>query len=442
MIQRWVVARIILLLITILIGQSSQAQLTCQEVFHKTEISKPAVAKTQISLTESSLIHGSMHKNDPQFDLAFKQLIKMFAQTTFLNISEKLSFEKGELYLAHKINEDISLELEYAGDKRGEETLFRLVSYKIVRANLKSINVEKNPLTDDGQFLNQKQIELNLPLKEGQSAKDTELHLEIPVAISNDLLQLMEKWSDKFNFINRHDIRSMIEKDEMLKLYLKAQYLSGLDFSKNIIKKQSYKYVLIGLVIYASSYAMEHFIDTKIDQVVIEFKNTSKMSLDDNKLFQSYLETHQKNWKLTNQNLSTDIQRLTTVLTKKEKIMSIEAFRSTLAHLMNKEILKESEPLYYVLNAKMEAVGWLNDDQITELDFEKDKHRFLVSVFPQSESIQVSIINFSEKAKVSSIASLLIHRSNNPQLYFEILKKTPQIEIEPKPSESTLPAAI
>ena len=428
----------------LLFSQISMAQLNCQDIFYKTELltKAPPVAKTQISISESSLIHASMHKDNPQFKAAFKQLIQMFAQTTFLNISEKLSFEKGELYLAHKINEDTSLELEYAGDKRGEETLFRLVSYKIVRANLKSSHIEKNPLTDDGKFLNQKQIEYSLTLKDGEAVKvaDTALHLEIPVAISNDLLKLMEKWSDKFNMINRQDIRSMIEKDQLLQLYLKAQYLSGIEFSKNIIKKQSYKYVLIGLVIYASSYAMEHFIDTKIEQVVSEFKNTSKMSLDDNKLFQSFFESHQQNWKQSNQNLSTDIQRLTTVLTKKDKIASVDAFRSTLAHMMNQEILRESEPLYYVMNSKMEYVGELKEDQITELEFEKDNHRILLTVFPQSQSMQVSIINFSEKAKISSIATLLIHESNNAQLYDTILRKI--VLPEAKPSESTLPDAI
>lgn len=121
-------------------------------------------------------------KKDPKYNEKLGQLLNMLTDTLYVNASEKVTIEKGELRLAKILPNGVSIEFEYTGDLRSEKQglgkAFRLTKIMAIKPNGQTVTISKDPLTDDGRHLRQSEflfVKKSMPVEGSPDEKMVEI---------------------------------------------------------------------------------------------------------------------------------------------------------------------------------------------------------------------------------------------------------------------------
>lgn len=294
---------------------TSSAQNLCSNIFKTVETLQKYEFKN-IKLIE--LPESSMDKsNSAAYTQNLISLLNMLGQTKNLNFSEKLSEDKGELYLAKELENDSSLEFFYTEDKRGESSEYILSEVYYVKANGSSIKLSKEALYEDGftlkndnyiviseksvlaenpqtKFLTTHSIvdraefkkwlatnKIEVPSEfalldfnldssiakitqwiESLSANDQNkilsmvqntASLEVPTVIKGDLYKELKKWADRIEVLSHQRLKSINDPSQIKWVLLEAERKKLWNAIENVIRKQSIKLIIFGIVGYLAS---------------------------------------------------------------------------------------------------------------------------------------------------------------------------------------------
>lgn len=162
--------------------------------------------------------------------------------------NEKQVVEKGEMILAEPLRDGYSVEFEYSRDHRGPEPVWRLEEVELIKPNGDSVTLDKAPVTDDGNGFKKDIYALDqiAPLL-------GENKVEMPVKIEGPILESINKWARFAEFIKLGEIRALKTSMDLKSLRGKVFVRSTIDYTNKVIKKQSFKFFLLGMVMYLYS---------------------------------------------------------------------------------------------------------------------------------------------------------------------------------------------
>lgn len=264
----------------------AQAQSACEDLFSVSEIRfQPMDFSIKSQMDPVKLASMTL------------QVLKMASLDRSGSFTEKQVVEKGELVLASPLKNGWSVESEYAIDQRGDVPVFRLSEVELVKPNGDSTVLDKAPLTDDGLAFKKDTYPI------GQINSQLDADVQIPLSIQGPLLENINKWAGVAEYIKRGEIRDLKEGSQLKTLRGKVFVRSTIDYTTKVVKKQSFKFFLLGMVMYL--YAQR---DSFTKEVVLvdpwdKFKRQSDLALADNKMrtlmqAQVQLLTGNKNIKL------------------------------------------------------------------------------------------------------------------------------------------------
>jgi hypothetical protein len=130
-----------------------------------------------------------INKKSKIFNDALKRLLVMAADTVNESANEKLSVEKGEIYLGQKLPNGSSFEFRYVIDQRGDLRRFILDKITFYKKNMQEIKITDNPISEDMQSLNTNSIVL--------SKKKTEKDSKFTVVEKDTITELVEHYSEE-----------------------------------------------------------------------------------------------------------------------------------------------------------------------------------------------------------------------------------------------------
>lgn len=221
-------------------GMANPAGPSCGDVFQT--VPGIIISTGMFSLEE--------HMDPAKQAKAILSLLQMTNYTLGESFSKKLTLEKGELYLGQPLNAGWSLEFEYSSDKRTENPAFRLSKISLVRPNGEKNVFEKRPTTIDGLSLLKNHYspeEMGIKDLGSENPFEGVQRAEAPAVIQGPLLKSFLKFAPLAAYLKREEVNSA---ESLRGLFLKALGRSNADFMKGIIKKQAFKYVLLGVVLY------------------------------------------------------------------------------------------------------------------------------------------------------------------------------------------------
>lgn len=188
--------------------------------------------------------------NAKELPLLMSKILKMSSHTLSESMSPKLTLEKGEIILGQPLSEGWTLEFSYKMDARTQDKAYRLSEIIAVKPNGDKVKISKNPTTSDGKNFDKNHIALEeLLTAKIEVPLDVLKTIEAPVLIRGKLLEQIHKWLPYLEFMNRDKMRLM-EVADLQGLKTSAVVKFNLDYTQGIIKKQSFKFILLGLAMY------------------------------------------------------------------------------------------------------------------------------------------------------------------------------------------------
>lgn len=114
----------------------------------------PLLDLEAVHFSEDQIFKTPINKKSKSFNEALKRLLTLYVNTVNENANEKLSLEKGEIYLGHKMPNGASFEFRYIIDQRNETPRFILDKVKYYKTNMQEAEITENPIDEDLQNLN------------------------------------------------------------------------------------------------------------------------------------------------------------------------------------------------------------------------------------------------------------------------------------------------
>lgn len=203
-----------------------------------------------IQLNNSAFTAAKQH-DAKEIPFMLSRILHMSANTLNESMSYKYTLEKGEITLGHQLADGWTLEFNYKRDARTADVSYRLEDIQVLQPNGESIKLTKSPTSVDGNSF----AKDHFSLSELNDAKikipldKMTMNVDVPVVITGALMKSVEKWIPYLEFISRDKLRLAQEAD-LSKLKTGAFVKSNLEYSREIIKKQSFKFTLLGIAMY------------------------------------------------------------------------------------------------------------------------------------------------------------------------------------------------
>lgn len=230
---------LVLSLLFAMTASQAQAQMACRSIF----------GDGLVFSTSSFSLENQNSKG--MIPVLTAKILSMSADTLAESIGPKITSEKGKITLGKKLEEGWSVELEYAQDLRQTETIYRLSEISLVKPNGEKAKISKSPTSIDG--LEMSKLAFNskdLQIPEGSSHPFNVIQeIEAPAFIRGPLWNNLNKWIPYIEFLNRSKLREASESN-LLKLKSEAVLKSNIDYTKKIIRKQAFKFALLGALMY------------------------------------------------------------------------------------------------------------------------------------------------------------------------------------------------
>jgi hypothetical protein len=213
----------------------------------------------------SSAAFEADSQNDPKAvpEMTLR-LLGMTVNTLGESFSKKRTLEKGELFLGENIGQGFSMEYEYFADRRGLADVFRLGKISLIKPNGDKVLLEKKPTSADGEKLTKKSFteeDLGLQSLEERRPVTYLKNLQLPTVIQGELLTALMTWAPRMDFLTREELRNAGVLDGDLSLRMKASFRENTKYVGQIIKKQTFKYILFALVLYLYYAEKEQAVD-------------------------------------------------------------------------------------------------------------------------------------------------------------------------------------
>lgn len=224
------------MLIVMAMGITSPAlaQMACGDLF--------LTRGVELSTTEFSLAQQSDLKLINTLTLNILQMTSYSKSSVF---TEKNVVEKGELVLATPLKNGWSMEFEYAADYRGKSPVFRLTQIDLLKPNGEVTTLDKSPNNIEGDGLKKDFYSF-----EGMDASLADAKVSMPQAIHSPLFERITQWAALAEYIKRGDIQGLKDATDLKGLRGKVMVRSTYDYTKTVIKKQSFKFFLLGMAMY------------------------------------------------------------------------------------------------------------------------------------------------------------------------------------------------
>jgi hypothetical protein len=189
----------------------------------------PTLEVKTVRFTEDLLFRKPILKKTPEFHEAMRRLLLFFSNTVNENSSNKLSFEKGEMYFGTILPNGTSVEFKYEVDRRAENSRFILTKIEFRKKNMTEVEITEEPLDEQ---LNHLSVD-GLVLAKKAGAPDSELNLVKKKHLSK-ILNNTEKEFDPNELksdgdaLTINDINQITEKTNNSGI---TQQLSGIEIS-------------------------------------------------------------------------------------------------------------------------------------------------------------------------------------------------------------------
>lgn len=193
----------------------------------------------------------SVNQGDPKQTTALTlRLLQMTTATLGEAFSQKLTLEKGELVLGQNLEHGWSVEYEFFADRRTSKQVFRLGKISLIKPNGEKMVFDKKPTSLSGNELGKKWYsEEDMGLKDVNEVSpfDVLQTLEVPAVIQGELLNNFLKFAPMMEHLKREEINAAVNTSH---LRTRGMVRSHLEYAREIIKKQSFKFIMIGIVMY------------------------------------------------------------------------------------------------------------------------------------------------------------------------------------------------
>lgn len=231
--------KFILILSTMLFTVNSFAQEMCSGIF----------IQPGLKVSTGSYSTNTQSTSSDEVAMALG-ILKMTTNTLTESISKKMTVEKGELLLGQNLGDGWSLEYEYFADKRTEKTIFRLGKVNLIKPNGEKTTIDKKPTKEDGNSLSKKfysEEDLGFKAGEAPAVFANAPAVEFPALIQQNTLKYLLSMASSMEFFTRDEIN---QATDLKTLKAKAFVKSNVKYVQGIIKKQAFKFVLLGVVMY------------------------------------------------------------------------------------------------------------------------------------------------------------------------------------------------
>jgi|GEM_PF-3656079 hypothetical protein len=453
-----------------LVSSIASAQPLCQSLWldvltsEKAPILKPEMNLTGYQLVPSTLIKPGLKMNSVAFKKGLAELVQMYSDTLYMSAGEKMSIEKGELFLAKRLDDNTTLELSYQGDLRSVKPAFRLVKAAIVKGNAQAVNLTKEPLNDNGSDLKlrsfilqsnndgsktsllaadvlsaiepvkntddtlsflQLMIEKSAPQDRPKFSSMPLKTVEVPLSIEGTLLERFVKFAEDLSLMKRDRVRDYLGKDKLFSLWALSKVYSSYDFTKQVAKKQIYKYVLVGAAFYGVAMLLRDDMTEKVEKKIDDLALQSKMSREDQlELYLLFSDLHQP-WHDEAPELSERIANSVSIMGPMEKMETFKKFREDLGTALIKEYKNKGDAEFYFSTGGFDKVTDTSEKVIADLEGAViNKEEFLFINLPKTKKIFVGVLRHSQKkGKVESIAYTVVSKKEASNLYDILLKE-------------------
>jgi hypothetical protein len=224
----------LLILMTLFLSSGAWAQATCEDIFHITGLE-----------LDSGDFTMEKQADPAQLNALTLTILKMTSFSRSSVFTEKHVVEKGELVLATPLNDGWSVEFEYAADLRGTNPIYRLKEIDLIKPNGESSTLDKAPTNTAGDAFRK----AFYPTESvNEALKDA--NLKMPAAIYSAVFQNINRWAMKAEFIKRNELQGLSTIQDLKKLNGKVAFRSTIDYTNKVIKKQSFKFILLGMAMY------------------------------------------------------------------------------------------------------------------------------------------------------------------------------------------------
>lgn len=211
--------------------------------------------------------------------------LDVLRKTTFTrdsNFNEKQVIEKGEIVLAEPLKDGWSIEFSYSKDSRGVEPVYRLEEIDLIKPNGDTTVLDKSPMTTDGLGLKD-----NVYPIDQLAPAIGDVKVEMPHSIQGPLLENLSKWARLSEFMKLGEVRALKTTADLKALRGKVFARSTVDYTNKVIKKQSFKFFLLGMVMYLYSQR-----DKITNEVILvdpwdKFKRQSDLAMSNPQMFAS-----------------------------------------------------------------------------------------------------------------------------------------------------------
>jgi hypothetical protein len=374
-----------------------------------------------------SIFSDGIQLNSSTFDLAkqrdakeipfmLSRILHMSANTLNESMSHKYTLEKGEITLGHQLADGWTLEFNYKRDARTSNVAYRLEDIQVLQPNGEAIKLTKSPTSVDGGAF----AKDHFTLSELSDAKikipldKSTMNIEAPVVITGDLLKSVEKWIPYLEFIGRDKLR-LAQEGDLSKLKSGAFVKSNLEYTREIIKKQSFKFTLLGIAMYMYLQKDEVF-DFVVDKDpwmdLVKTSSFEKLSSQEQKHLVGLLK-EDMNFELNDQ---------VTIFNKKKKSSSVKSYYSDSEVLKMTNDLKQIEKksggatLGYVFqNGK--SVGGNSQKILGLMSSASEDEIVLAFIYPATRRILIVTNTLMQEKAQESFLTLAIDGNEDRDLY-------------------------
>lgn len=218
----------------LVLTSSGLAQDKCEEIF-----------ETRAVTISSDTFAPSLQANAENSKVLALNILRMAAFGRSADFTEKQVLEKGELLLAQNLNDGWSMEAEYGIDQRGASPKFRLKKLLLVKPNGEEIVLDKSPVDVTGVKLNN----LFYPVEQYNSTLKS-VSVDFPVTVEGALYDHVATWAVYSDHLRTEELRALQSQSDINVLRLKVFGRGVVDYTNKVIKKQSFKFALLGFVMY------------------------------------------------------------------------------------------------------------------------------------------------------------------------------------------------
>lgn len=268
-------------------------------------------------------------------------LLRQISFSILNGASPKLTLEKGEMYLAMPLKDGFTLQVEYQGDSRTGALRLWAKEVMLISPSGQQVKMDSRPLTSDGEAFGRqsyvwgremaqinganrivdvkkvedKEVREWVARKTEESEVSSDSAQKDPAALLNAAqarlpeqdqnrwhgienvtfprviegrdMRLLEVWIHRLETITRGQLHDFQLGGNLNRLRMRYYLKSNVDFMRNTIKKQAFKYVLLGAIVYAylnleqmQKWAeAEGYLETSVELVSGGYLSQSELSI-------------------------------------------------------------------------------------------------------------------------------------------------------------------